>query len=209
MDSKIIAFQKQVRDLNSEVNYYKRKESKWVESEQDFIKRIYILEEFMIRSHSVIHKRAGRHMKSLKKSMNLDLKMFDTLMQKQEVSLKLEENKKQLTNSIKELEEFSKSLGGLNNMEIEQLKTKINQDNKEEKDEKDGDEDIYEPDQQRSMSLYSPDALTRHGTITENLNNTLDLGEPYSLKSGSNRKNGNSPTPSENPDFEDYLQRLG
>ena len=148
-------------------------------------------------------------MKSLKKSMNLDLKIFDTLMQKQEVSLKLDEHKKQLTNSIKELEEFSKSLGGLNNMELEQLKTKINEDLKEEKEEKDNDEaDTYSPEPQRSMSLYSPDALTRGGTITDNLNNTLDLSEPYSMKNGK-RKNGDSPTPSENPDFEDYLQRLG
>jgi len=62
-------------------------------------------------------------MKTLRKSMNLDLKIFDTLMQKQEWSLKLEENKKQLTNSIKELEEFTKSLGSMNNMEIEHLKS--------------------------------------------------------------------------------------
>eukprot|EP00343_Euplotes_focardii_P002853 CAMPEP_0205805030 /NCGR_PEP_ID=MMETSP0205-20121125/8124_1 /ASSEMBLY_ACC=CAM_ASM_000278 /TAXON_ID=36767 /ORGANISM="Euplotes focardii, Strain TN1" /LENGTH=283 /DNA_ID=CAMNT_0053075581 /DNA_START=204 /DNA_END=1052 /DNA_ORIENTATION=+ len=196
MDSKIIGLQKQVRDMNSEVNYYKRKESKWMESEQDFIKRIYILEEFMIRSHSVINRRAGRHMKTLKKSMNLDLKIFDTLMQKQEVGLKLEEHKKQLTNSIKEMEEFSKSLGGMNNMEIEHLKSKINEDNKEEKRDIEDDEVFFEVDPKRSMSLYSsPDALTRVGSTNDNLNNTLDLGEPYTMRNGS-KKDHSSPSPS-------------
>jgi len=38
MESKIIALQKNLRDSNSEVNYYKRKEVKWAEVEQDFIK---------------------------------------------------------------------------------------------------------------------------------------------------------------------------
>mmetsp|Transcript_3026 Transcript_3026/g.2508 ORF Transcript_3026/g.2508 Transcript_3026/m.2508 type:complete len:306 (+) Transcript_3026:256-1173(+) len=208
MDSKIIGLQKQVRDMNSEVNYYKRKESKWMESEQDFIKRIYILEEFMIRSHSVINRRAGRHMKTLKKSMNLDLKIFDTLMQKQEVGLKLEEHKKQLTNSIKEMEEFSKSLGGMNNMEIEHLKSKINEDNKEEKRDIEDDEVFFEVDPKRSMSLYSsPDALTRVGSTNDNLNNTLDLGEPYTMRNGS-KKDHSSPSPSESPELEEYLKRL-
>ena len=165
----------------------------------------------MIRSHSVINRRAARHMKTLRKSMNLDLKIFDTLMQKQEWSLKLEENKKQLTNSIKELEEFTKSLGSMNNMEIEHLKSKINEDNKEEKEDKEeGDDDENEPEALRSMSLYSPDSLTRVGSTTDNLNNTLDLGEPYPIRGGScTKKRSNSPTASENPDFEDYLHRLG
>lgn len=209
MDSKILDLQKQLRDTNGEVKYYKRKESKWMESEQDFIKRIYILEEFVIRSHSVINRRAARHMKTLKKSMNLDMKIFDTLMQKQEWQLKLEENKKQLTNSIKELEEFSKSLGGLNNVEIEHLKSKINEDTKEEKEEKENEEEDEENFNQRSMSMYSPDALTRGESATEHLNNTLDLGEDYNLGSSTGRKRVHSPARSENPEFEEYLKRLG
>lgn len=210
MDSKIIDLQKQLRDTNSEVKYYKRKEAKWVESEQDFIKRIYILEEFVIRSHSVINRRAARHMKTLKKSMNLDMKIFDTLMQKQEWSLKLEENKKQLTNSIKELEDFSKSLGGLNNMEIEHLKSKINEDTREEKEEKEK-EEIEEKEEYntRSMSMYSPDTLTRGESQNDQLNNTLDLGEPYNINGSPSKNRGGSPARSENPDFEDYLKRLG
>uniref|UniRef100_A0A7S3KXF7 Uncharacterized protein n=1 Tax=Euplotes crassus TaxID=5936 RepID=A0A7S3KXF7_EUPCR len=148
-------------------------------------------------------------MKTLKKSMNLDMKIFDTLMQKQEWSLKLEENKKQLTNSIKELEEFSKSLGGLENVEIEHLKSKINEDTKEEQEEQDKD-DNEEPEEAyggRSMSLCSPDALTRGESATYTLNNTLDLGEPYNLRP--DKRRSDSPAHSENPEFEDYLKRLG
>lgn len=163
MDDKIISLQKQVRDLSSEVNYYKRNESKFQENEQEFIKRIFILEEFMIRSHSVIQRRASRHMKTLKKAMNLDMKIFDTLMQKQEWTLKLEENKKQLTNSIKELEDFSKSFSGMNVNELERLKTKINEDRldeKEENDEQDEHEDKIEKDLKdvsgEISSIFSP-----------------------------------------------------
>ena len=76
MEDKILGLQKQIRDLNGDINYYKRRESKFMEQEQDYIKRIFILEEFMIRSHSVIQRRAARHMKTLKKAMNLDLKIF-------------------------------------------------------------------------------------------------------------------------------------
>lgn len=209
MEAKIISLQKQVRDTNSEINYYKRKEAKWSESEQDFIKRIYILEEFMIRSYSVIQRRAAKHMKTLKKAMSLDLKIFDTLMQKQEWSLRLDENKKQLTNSIKELEEFSKSLGGLNNMELEQLRSKINEDTETQKEDKDqdDDEDLYES--HRSMSVHSPDPLQRlTASSSDMLNNTLDLGDDYTMRNFRKKKHNGSPTPSENPEFEDYLKRL-
>jgi hypothetical protein len=195
MESKIISLQKQVRD------------NKWSELEQDFIKRIYILEEFMIRSHSLINRRAARHMKTLRKSMNLDLKIFDTLMQKQEWSLKLEENKKQLTNSIKELQEFSKSLGGLNNMEIEHLKSKINEDMQDQKEEKDPDEDdLYEP-MHRSMTLYSPSPTTEMSSNNDNLNNTMDLGDDFNSRSSLVKMN-DSPTASENPDLEEFIDRF-
>lgn len=208
MESKIISLQKQVRDSHSEINYYKRKEGKWVESEQDFIKRIYILEEFMIRSHSLINRRAARHMKTLRKSMNLDLKIFDTLMQKQEWSIKLEENKKQLTNSIKELQEFSKSLGGLNNMEIEHLKSKINEDMLDQKEEKDPDEDeLYEP-QHRSMSLYSPSSTREMTSNNDHLNNTLDLCDDFNIRSSIVKKRSDSPTESESPDLDDFINRF-
>lgn len=207
MDEKIIQLQKQVRDVNSEVNYYKRKEGKWQEAEQEYIKRIYILEEFMMRSHSVIQRRAARHMRTLKKAMNLDLKIFDTLMQKQEWTLKLDENKKQLTNSIKELQEFSKSFGGLNNMEIEHLKSKISEDLEGEKEDKEvDDEELYVPN--RSYSISSPDIVNRLTVnSTDPLNNTLDLNDEYSTPAGTRNRQG-SPTPSENPEFEDYLKRL-
>ena len=210
MEKKIIKLQKEVRDQKSEVNYYKRKEAKWAESEQDFIKRIYILEEFMIRSHSVINRRAARHMKTLRKNMNLDLKIFDTLMQKQEWSMKLEENKKQLTNSIKELEEFSKSLGGLNNMELEHLKSKINEDTMDKKEDKDVEEEEEPELIQRSHSFYSPDIQTpSRSTINEKLNSTLDLNDDTgSHTTGGKRRGDSSPTASENPEFEDYLRRL-
>ena len=72
LEDKIIGFQKQIRDLKSDINYYRRKEAKYMEQEQEYIKRIFILEEFMIRSHSVIRRRAARHMKTLKKAMNID-----------------------------------------------------------------------------------------------------------------------------------------
>ena len=209
MERKIYDLQKQLRDTSSEVSYYKRKEAKWSESEQDFIKRIYILEEFMFRSHSVIQRRAARHMKTLRKAMNLDNKIFDILMKKQDWSLKLEDNKKQLTNSIKELEEFSKSLGGLNNMELQRLRSKINEDQeaKEEDNEPDDDEEIEEP--HRSMSITSPADFNRLSNTSDNLNNTLDLGDEYSLHNSAARKKTNdSPIPSENPEFEDYLTRL-
>lgn len=205
MEAKIIKLQKDLRDTQSEIKYYKRKESKWMETEQDFIKRIYILEEFMMRSHSVIQRRAARHMKTLRKSMNLDLKIFDTLMQKQEWSLKLEENKRQLTNSIKELEEFSKSLGGLNNMELEHLKSKINEDTEAKKQEKELDEEDELYESHRSMSVYSPDPLQRLGGFSDNLNNTLDLDD-FSVKSAKRRND--SPAHSENSEFDSYLKRL-
>ena len=98
LESEVNQLKIEIRDQNSTINQYKRKETKWTESEQEFIKRIYVLQEFMIRSHSVINRRAAKHMRSLKKAMNLDTKIFDTLMQKQEWSLKLDENKQQLTN---------------------------------------------------------------------------------------------------------------
>ena len=38
LEEKVISLQKQLRDTNSEVNHYKRKESKWQETEQEFMK---------------------------------------------------------------------------------------------------------------------------------------------------------------------------
>lgn len=203
MESKIYDLQKQVRDAGAEINYYKRKEAKWVETEQDFIKRIYILEEFMIRSYSVIQRRAARHMKTLRKAMNLDNKIFDIFMKKQDWSLRLEDNKKQLTNSIKELEEFSKSLGGLNNMELEHLKSKINEDTESKKEEKEEEDEEEEEIQHRSMSFHSPIEMNRMTMASDQLNNTLDLGDEYSFNNM--RKKGSS-TMSENPEFHDLVR---
>lgn len=100
MEDKIIGFQKQIRDLKSDINYYRRKEAKYLEQEQEYIKRIFILEEFMIRSHSVIQRRAARHMKTLKKAKNLDgeinsfeLTYFRHINEKQRVNNEIEESK--------------------------------------------------------------------------------------------------------------------
>jgi hypothetical protein len=74
----------------------------------------------MLRSHQVINSKARTHMKSLKKSIALDMKMFNTMLTKQDYDLKLEESKKALVSSIKELEEFSKNFNsGMSNNEIE------------------------------------------------------------------------------------------
>ena len=66
LENEVIKLKKDIRDQNSLINQYKRKENKWIEAEQELIKRIYVLQEFMIRSHSVINVRAAKHMKSLK-----------------------------------------------------------------------------------------------------------------------------------------------
>ena len=168
----------------------------------------------MIRCGSVINKRAAKHMKTLKKAMTLDLKIFDTLMQRQEWSLKLDENKKLLTNSIKELQEFSKSFGGLSNHELEKrMKTTIHEEiiaskeEKEDNEEKDADEE--EEELTHSRSTFSGTNTFTNNRMTmgpdDMLNNTLDLNDfPTSNKF----KGNNSPTGSENPEFEDYIKRL-
>lgn len=183
LENEILQLKRDIRDQSSSINQYKRKETKWAESEQDFIKKIYILQEFMIRSHSVINRRAARHMRALKKAMNLDSKIFDTLMQKQEWSLKLDENKKQLTNSIKEMEEFSKSFGGGDVLELDRLKTKISEDLQIDKnDDLDGpeDEEVEIPHMHRSASVYTPKIKNNFsGGSNDLLDTTLDLKDDF------------------------------
>ncbi len=74
----------------------------------------------MLRSHQVMSVKTRSHMKSLKKALALDMKIFNTMLMKQDYDLKLEESKKSMVSSIKELEEFSKNFSsGMSNNEIE------------------------------------------------------------------------------------------
>ena len=149
--------------------------------------------------------------------MNLDSKIFDTLMEKQEWSLKLDENKKQLANSIKEMQEFSKSFGDLENKELDQARSKIfgievnDGDKIEDKDQLDLNDDdnhfddVYPP--QRSISVYEPKLKNSISSGTNDiLDRTLDLNDDFLTPQP--RRNESSPTGSENPEFEEYVNRL-
>lgn len=211
LEKEIIALKKQNRDLNSFNNQRKRNEEKEAKQlqELEYVKRIFILEEFMIRSHSVINKRAIKHMRTLKKVNTLDIKMFDTLMQKQEWSLKLDDNKKQLVDSIKEMEKFLQSFNKYDDSELERMKSKISEDYQTEKEKEDLEEDDDEDDKiikmSRTASMASPDLRNNlTGTSTDILN-TFDLGDDYMTPQS--RRIG-SPTGSENHEFEEYVKRL-
>lgn len=109
---------------------------------------------------------------------------------------------KQLTNSIKELEDFSKSFGQMNINELEKLKGKINEDMQAEREDKEqDDEEAFIP------SLYSSDTTSRM-TIgqSDSLNNTLDLGDDYSTPES--RKTFSAISPQHNRDFEEYLKKF-
>lgn len=101
----------------------KKREKRLEVSEQELVRKVYILEEFMLRSHQVMSRKARVHMRSLKKALALDMKIFNSMLQKQDYNLKLEESKKAMVSSIKELEEsiwFSKNFSsGMSNNEIE------------------------------------------------------------------------------------------
>jgi hypothetical protein len=114
---------------------------------------------------------------------------------------------KQLTNSIKELEDFSKSFGQMNINELEKLKGKISEDMQSEKEDKEQDDDDEFVPSFKSQSYYSSDTTNRM-TIgqSDSLNNTLDLGDEYSTPDS--RKTFSTISPQHNKDFEEYLKKF-
>lgn len=83
------------------------------------MKKVFILEEFLNRSNSLITKRTKSHMRHLKKTTNIDMKMYTLCLQKQEWEIKIDESKKELQHAIKEVEEFTKNFNDMNNEQLE------------------------------------------------------------------------------------------